>query len=135
MNNDFYLSINDQDRWKTTDSERQHAIIESLIEECNKCGAGKINKVSSGFVTNTEADVANLLISGLSIPVVLTSIGYLFKHLSPLLVEYMRSQSSKEITVDIHGKKITIKGGVNFETDLKKVITEVENLGEKDENA
>ncbi|ACV26792.1 hypothetical protein [Kangiella koreensis] len=129
MNTDFLLSINDQNRWKKTDTESQQRLVERLISEVSKIEAGEVKKVRSGFVPNNAgADFANALLSGLSIPALLTSAGYLLKHLSPLLIEYMRSRSAKEITVDIHGKRITIKGGGDFEDELNKVIQQAETL-------
>ncbi|WP_439504214.1 hypothetical protein [Methylophaga sp.] len=135
MNIDFLLSIHDQNRWKKTDAESQHHLVERLIIEASKIEAGEVKKVRSGFVANNAgADLANTLLSGLSIPALLTSAGYLLKHLSPLLIEYMRSRSAKEITVDIHGKRITIKGGGDFEDDLNKVIREAEDLDNSSNN-
>ncbi len=56
MKNNFLLSINNQDGWKPTDSQGQHYLVESLIQECNKRDARKINTVTSGFmVNNAEA--------------------------------------------------------------------------------
>src|SRR5699024_4949612 len=119
---EFFLSINDQDRWKQTDTDAQHLLVERIVKESDRLGAGEIRKVTSGFaVNNAEIEAISSLLSGLSIPALLTSVGYLLKHLSPLLVEYMRNKSSKEITIDAHGKRITIKGGSNFSKELDEV--------------
>ncbi len=135
MNTEFFLSIHDQDRWKRTDTESQHQLVERLINEASKIEAGEIRKVRSGFVANNAgADIANALLSGLSIPALLTSAGYLIKQLSPLLIEYMRSRAAKEITVDVHGKRITIKGGGDFEDELNKVIRQADRLDNGSDN-
>jgi hypothetical protein len=135
MSTEFFLAINDQDRWKRTDTESQHHLVERLINESSKIEAGEVIEVRSGFVANNSgADIANTLLSGLSIPALLTSTGYLLKHLSPLLIEYMRSRSAKEITVDIHGKRITVKGGGDFEDELNKVIRQAERLDNDSDN-
>ncbi|MEP3348777.1 MAG: hypothetical protein ABJN96_02360 [Marinomonas sp.] len=136
MNNDFYISITDKDRWNPTDKEGQDLLVKALVNKCNDISAGDINKVCSGLIANnSEADIVNSLPSGFSIPVLLTSIGYLLKHLSPLLIQYMKNKASKEITVDIHGKRITIKGGPNFEKELSAIIKQTEKLDVPDKDA
>jgi hypothetical protein len=47
----------------------------------------------------------------------------------------MKNQSAKEITVDIHGIKITVKGGYNFEKELEAIIRQAEKLDGSNEDA
>ncbi|QUX92253.1 hypothetical protein CYL31_12955 [Marinomonas sp. A3A] len=136
MSNEFYLSVHNQNRWKLTDEEGQHLLVKAMIDKCNDLSVGKINKVTSGFMTNnSEAEIVNSLLTGLSIPALVTSVGYLLKHLSPLLIQYMKNQSAKEITVDIHGIRITVKGGYNFEKELEAIIRQAEKLDGSNEDA
>lgn len=129
MSNEFYLAIHNQNRWKPTDEDGQHLLVKAMIDKCNDLSVGEINKVTSGFmVNNSEAEIVNSLLTGLSIPALVTSVGYLLKHLSPLLLQYMKNQSAKEITVDVHGTRITVKGGSNFEKELEAIIQQAEKL-------
>lgn len=136
MSKEFYLSVQNQNRWKPTDEEGQHLLVNAMIDKCNDLSVGKINKVTSSFMANSsEAEIVNSLLMGLSIPTLVTSVGYLLKHLSPLLIQYMKNQSAKEITVDIHGTRITVKGGSNFEKELKVIIRQAEKFDGSNEDA
>ena len=136
MSNEFYLSVHNLNRWKPTDEEGQHLLVRAMVDKCNDLSVGKINKVTSGFmVNNSEAEIVNSVLTGLSIPVLLTSVGYLLKHLSPLLIQYMKNHAAKEITVDIHGTRITVKGGSNFEKELEAIIRQAEKLDSSNEDA
>lgn len=129
MSNEFYLSVHDQNRWKPTDAEAQHLLVEAMIDKCNDLSVGRVNKVTSGFMANNaETEMVNSLLTGFSLPALVTSAGYLLKQLSPLLIQYMKNQSAKEITVSIHGTTITVKGGSNFEEELKAIITQAKKL-------
>ena len=129
MSNEFYLSIRDTDARKPTDAKEQAEFVNQLINECVKLGENQPGRIFSGsFRDSAESQVSNVILAGLSIPAVITSVGYLLKYLSPIIVEFMRLRSNKEISINHNNTKITIKGSGNFEHDLDKVIEKIELL-------
>jgi hypothetical protein len=127
MTTRFAISIGDTNRRKPTDSENQHKTVLTMMEACKNLGESKPNQITSGLTVNaSEADIANSIICGFSYPALLCSAGYILKYLSPVLVEYMKSRSQKEITVDFSGKRITVKGGGDFEKNLTDIIEAIE---------
>lgn len=128
MDSSFSIFLNDSNRWQPTDTPEQSKVVNLLMLKCEELGE-KPSKVLSGLATNSAgAEFTNTLLSGLSIPTVIASGGYLLKHLSPIIIEFMKSRLQKEITVDYKGIRITVKGGGNFENELDKVIERIESL-------
>ena len=108
--------------------QEQAAVVNLLLSKCEELGEKPV-KLTSGFVANSEgSELAHALLSGLSIPTLLASGGYLLKHLSPIIIEFMKSRAQKEIAIDYKGTRITVKGGGNFENELDTVIKKIESL-------
>ena len=131
MNSDFNLVFENNNVLSSNEKQYQANLMRTLLESSNELGAGESYLIESvPYLNNSESEVVNAVVSGLSIPAIIISAGQLLKHLSPLLVEYMKGKSLREITVESSGKKVTVKGGHNFESDLQKVI---ENLSDIDD--
>ena len=129
MENRFSISLHDVDRWKPTDEDRQAEVVKQLIHECESHGERKPNLMTSGFrANNSSAQIASDLISGFSIPAVITSAGFLLKHLAPLVIEYLKTRPQKEVTVDYKGHRVTIRGGCDVAKELQDLIAKIDEV-------
>ena len=127
MENRFAVSLHDVDRWKPTDEERQAEVVKQLMQECESQGEQKPNLMTSGFRANSSsAQIASDLISGFSIPAVITSAGFLLKHLAPLISEYLKTRPQKEVTVDYKGHRVTVRGGGDVAKELQDLVQKID---------
>lgn len=127
MENRFAVSLHDVDPWNPTDDGRQEEVVKQLMGECEALGEAKPNIMTSGFrADSSTVQVANELISGFSIPAVITSAGYVLKHLSPWIVEYLKTRPQKEVTIDYKGHQVTVKGGGDVAKELQTLIRKID---------
>jgi hypothetical protein len=133
MNNDLYISLNDSLPFVVTDKDEQEAMIQKLKIASSEINENAPNQIIRAFTRDSvDAGITNAVLSGLSWPAVITSVGYLLKHLSPIIIEFMKVRAQKEISIEVKGVKMTVKGGGNFEDDLNKLISKIESLDQKE---
>lgn len=134
MENRFSVSLHDVDRWKPTDEERQAEVVKQLMHECESQGEQKPNLITSGFRANSSsAHIASDLISGFSIPAVITSAGFLLKHLAPLIIEYLKTRPQKEVTVDYKGYRVTVRGGGDVAKAIQDLVQKIDEAESGDD--
>ena len=134
MIKDLYIYISDTDSSTAFDDKvEQTELFEKIQDVSDENNEVKPTPTTHMFVLDgAETEITNAVISGLSWPALITSAGFFLKQLSPLLIEFMRSRVQKEMTFEIKGVKVTLNGGGDFEKELKKVVSELEVLNEKD---
>ncbi|AXS84272.1 hypothetical protein [Marinobacter sp. Arc7-DN-1] len=127
MDNRFAVSLHDVDPWRPTDEERQEEVVKRLMDECEVLGEAKPSIMTFGFRTNSStAQIANDLVSGLSLPALISSAGYVLKHLAPLIIEYLKTRPQKEVTIDYKGHRVTVRGGGDVAKELQNLIRKID---------
>jgi len=131
MDEKFELYLNDIDRFKPTDLESQDQTLKKLMGKCELLGETEANIMVSGFrADNSTVQVANDLITGFSIPAVITSTGFVLKQISPLIIEYLKTRPQKEISIEHKGQKISVKGGGSVGKELHELIRTIDEINQ-----
>lgn len=109
------IGISDVDPRKPRPEDE--SFLTSLKEEAQVVASGKVTVIKTVAIQKSAwPEVAKKTFEALSyleIPVLISSVALLISTLSPIIVQYLKNKSSKEVTIATDGVKVVLKGGAS----------------------
>ena len=126
---DLVLKIGISDVDPTNPRPEDESFITSLNQEAQVVASGKVKVIKTAYIQESawpEVAKATLeALSDLEVPVLISSVAFLISKLSPIIVQYLKNRSSKEVTIEIDGIKVVLKAGAS-ESEVMEALKAIE---------